>query len=140
MASGIYNRAKYNLAKKLVDLSADTFKVILLDGDHVFNADNNVLSDVSSNEISPGSAFGYIPGGATLGTPTVTQDNTNDCATFDAENAVWASATFTAYHAVIYDDSVSDNLVASIDFGGAKTVSAGTFTIQWSGNGIIRLS
>jgi hypothetical protein len=138
MASGIYNRLKYNVMKKLVDLSADTMKVILLSNSHAFNADHNVLTDVNSNELA--AAGNYATNGASLGSPTVTQDDTNDCATFDAADVAWSSASFTAYHAVIYDTTVSNNLIASIDFGGAKTVSAGTFTIQWSANGIIRLS
>ena len=138
MASGLYNRLKYNLMKKLVDLSGDTFKVILLSNLHVFNPDNNVLTDINSNELA--AAGNYVNGGAALGSPTVTQDDVNDCATFDALDVVWASASFTAYQAAIYDSTVSNNLVASIDFGGAKTVAAGTFTINWSANGIIRLS
>jgi len=140
MAQGTYNRWRYNLAMKLVNMDTDTFYVELLDNDHVFEPDNNVIGDVDSNEINPGSANGYIPGGALLPNPTVAQDDTNNCMTFDADNVVWNSATFDAYHAVIYDTSVSDNLVASIDFGGIKSVSAGTFTISWAGTGIIRLS
>lgn len=138
MASGVYNRLKYNIMKKLVDLSGDTFKVILLNNSHAFNADHNVLTDVNANELA--ASGNYATGGATLSTPTVTQDDTNDCGTFDAVDISWTTATFTAYHAVIYDTTVSNNLVCSIDFGGAKSVSAGTFTIQWSANGIIRLS
>ena len=51
------------------------------------------------------------------------------------------TASFTASHAIIYDDShASDALVCSFDFGGAQTVSAGTFTIQWAATGILRSS
>lgn len=140
MASGLYNRFKYNLMKKLVDLSTDTCKVILLDNDHAFNATHDILGDVSSNEISPGSALGYIPGGAAIGSPTVTQDDGANCAIFDGANVAWTDATFDAYHAVIYDDSVSDNLIGSIDFGSIKSVSSGTFTIQWHSDGIVKLA
>jgi len=140
MASGTYNRWRYNLMMKLVNMDTDTFYVELLDTDHAFDPDHDVIGDVDSNEINPGSANGYLPGGALLPNPTVAQDDTNNCATFDADNVVWSSATFSAYHAVIYDTSVTDNLVASIDFGGVKTVAAGTFTISWHINGIIRLS
>ena len=140
MASGAYNRGKFNLMKKLMDMDSDTFDVILLDNDHAFDADDNVETDVNSNEIAPGSAFGYSTGGETMTGLTVTQDDTNDCATWDADNVVWTDATFSAYHAVIVDRTVSDNLVLSIDFGGIKSVSSGTFTISWSANGIWRLA
>ena len=141
MASGLYNRLKYNLLKKLIDLSTDTCKVILLDSDHAFDADDNVLADVDANEISPGSALGYIPGGAAIATPTVTQDDANDCAVFNGVDVTWSDATFDAYHAVIYDDSVAgDPLIGSIDFGAIKSVSSGTFTIQWHTDGIVKLA
>lgn len=136
MASGLYNRFKYNLCKKLIDLSTDTFTVILLNDSHVFDADDNVMSDINANELANGN--GYTTGGAALATPTVTQDDTNDCATFDGADVAWTGATFTAYHAAIIDSSVSNTAIASIDFGGAKSVSAGTFTIQWATTGIIR--
>lgn len=140
MASGIYNRTKYNLAKKLMDFSADTFKVILLTNSHSFTASNNVLTDINTNEISGASGTGYTTNGVTLGSLSLTQDDGNNLAQWTAANAVWSSATFTAYFAAIYDSSVSNTLVACIDFGGAKSVTSGTFTIQWSGNGIIRLT
>jgi len=124
--------------KKLLDLSSDTLKVILLTTSHAFNADHNELTDINANELA--AAGNYATGGATLGSPTVTQDDANDCATFDGADVAWTGATFTAYHAAIYASTVSNNLIASIDFGGAKAVSAGTFTIQWSANGILKIS
>lgn len=137
MAQGIYNRLKYNFAKKLVDLSTDTIKVILLNNSHTFNADHNVLTDINTNEIT---GTGYTTNGNTLTGLTVTQDDTNDLMKFDANDTSWTSATFTAYHAGLYDFSVSDNLLGSLDFGGAKSVTTGTFLIQWAAAGIIRLT
>jgi hypothetical protein len=124
--------------KKLVDFSADSIKVILLNNSHAFDADHDVLTDISTNELA--TAGGYTAGGVAIGNPTVTQDDTNNCATFDGNDVAWTSATFSAYHAALYNDTVSDNLVASIDFGGLKSVTAGTFTISWSANGIYRLT
>ncbi len=135
MASGIYNRFKANLMNKEVDLEGDVIKVILLDTTHTFSAANDVLTDVSGNELSSGS--GYTTGGNTLTSKEVTQAATTK---WDAANRDWTTATFTAHHAVIYDTSVTDNLIASIDFGGGKAVVAGTFTIQWDSAGIITLA
>lgn len=138
MASGVYNRFKVNLANKIVDWEADTIKVMLLDNSHAFDADDDVIGDVSANEIS---GTGYTTGGATLASASVTQDDTNDLAKLDANDTAWGSASFTAYHAVLWDDTVAtDDLVCSIDFGGAQTVTSGTFTIQWNASGIITLS
>ena len=135
MASGMYDRFKANMMNKEVDLEADTVKVMLLDDSHSFTTTHNVIGDVSANEIA---GAGYSAGGATLAGKAVTQGTSTK---WDATDVEWTSATFTAYHAVIYDDTVAtDDLVASIDFGGAKSVSAGTFKIQWHVNGIVTLA
>lgn len=137
MSSGIYNRFKYNIVKKLVDLSTDSIKVMLLNNSHAFNPDHNVKTDINANEIS---GTGYTADGAALASLTVTQDDTNDKMVFDAADTAWTTATFSAYHAALIDVTVSNNLIASIDFGGVKTVTGGTFTIQWAAGGIITLS
>jgi len=135
MASGIYNRFKANLMNKEIDLEADTIKVALMDDNHAFNAAHNTWSQVSANEIS---GAGYSAGGEALDNKTVTQDATTK---WDADNVSWDSATFSAYHAVLYDDSLGgDDLIASIDFGGEQSVAAGTFEIQWDAAGIITLA
>jgi len=138
MASGIYNRCKYNWMAGVVDMVNDTIKIILLTSTHTFDADHDILTDVNTNEIS---GTGYSTGGNTLSGKTVTQDDTNDLAVFDATDTSWTTATFTARHAVLVDDTVSgDPLLCSIDFGTDKTVTGGTFTISFSSNGIIRIT
>ena len=140
MASGVYNRVKANLMNKEVDLGngGDAIKVLLLDNNHSFDADDDVLTDISANEI-PTSGTGYSQ--KTLANQAVTQDDANDVAKFDADDIQWTVATFTAYHAVIFDDTLaSDDLIGSIDFGGAKAVTGGTFTIQWASDGILELA
>jgi hypothetical protein len=135
MASGIYERFKANLMNKIVDLEADVIQVALMDNSHVFTATNNVWTDVSANEIS---GTGYTANGVVLASATVTQAATTK---FDGNDSAWTTATFTAYHAVLWDNTVAtDDLICSFDFGGAKTVTAGTFTIQWHANGIITLT
>ncbi len=133
MASGIYNRFKANLMNKVVDLEADTIKVTLYDNSHSFTAtDTDYTTD---NELA--TTGGYTQAGATLASKAVTEAATTK---WDAADTAWTSATFTAYHAVIYGSGGTNDLIASIDFGGAKTVAAGTFTIQWDSSGIITLA
>ena len=135
MANLIYNRFKYNLMKKLVDLSSTTtIKIALMKTGHSGSTvADNTWSQVSANELDSGS--GYTTGGYTLANTTVTQaattkwDNTVDPA--------WTTASFTAYYAVIYDGT---ELICSIDFNAGKTVASGTFTIQFDPNGIITLA
>lgn len=140
MSSGTYNRMKANLFNKLVDLGngGDVIKVALLNNSHTFDPDDDIWTDVSANEIET-SGTGYSQ--KTLASQVVTQDDANDLAKFDADDIQWTPATFTSYHAVIYDSTLgSDDLIGSIDFGGAKAVTGGTFTIAWNSNGILRLT
>ena len=133
MASGIYNRFKANVFNKEVDLEADTIKVALYNNTHVFTATDNVYT--ATDEIT---GTGYTAGGAALAGKAVTQAATTK---WDATDTEWTTATITAYHAVIYDDTHATNdLICNIDFGGAQTSTAGTFKIQWHADGIITLA
>ena len=135
MASGIYNRFKANLMKKVVDLVNDTIKCALMTNSHTFTATNTLWSNVSANEVA--ATGNYVAGGATLGTQAVTEAATTY---WSAANTTWATATITAYFAVLYDTTASNNLIACIDFGGAITSTGGTFQITWNGSGIITLA
>jgi hypothetical protein len=120
---------------KEVDLEVDAVNVMLLDDNHSFVATHNQKSEIVANEIS---GDGYDAGGKALANKGVTQGATTK---FDADDIAWTSSTFTAYFAVLYDDDLTnDDLICCIDFGGAKAVSGGTFTIQWHEDGIITLT
>ena len=139
MASGIYNDFKGDLMERNVKLTddGDGIYVSLLSDGHTFTLTDNVIGDVDANEIINQAGSGYTAGGQLLEDKSVT---TAEATKFDATDIAWSSSTFTAYHAVLYDLSNTSSLICSIDFGGAKTVSAGTFTIQWDGAGIITLT
>lgn len=137
MASGVYTEMIYKALSGNLNLSADTIKCALMNSSHSYNPENTVWSDVSANEIS---GTGYTSGGASMTGLSVTKDTTNHKVKFSANNVSWANATLTAYHAVLYDTTRSNTLLASIDFGGPQSVTNGTFTIQWNANGIIQFS
>lgn len=139
MASGIYNLWKSEIMKKTVDMVNDSLKIILLNNSHSFNADHDGYSDISANELS--TAGGYTQNTKTLASPAVTVDDTDDEGVFDAADTAWTSASFSAYHAAIYDDTHASNInVCSIDFGGVQTVTSGTFTLEWAAEGIINIT
>ena len=138
MADTIYNRFFANLMNKEVDLEADTIKVALLTSSYTINKDHNTWAEVSANEVS---GTGYTAGGATLANKSVTQDDTNDQATFDADDVTWSSSTITARYAVLYDNTLTnDDLLAIFDFGSDQSSSNGDFTLQFSASGILALS
>ena len=135
MSSGIYNRLLANLMNKEIDFEADVIKVALMDNVHAFSGADNVWADVSANEVTGAE---YTAGGKTLGGKVVTQGAVTN---FDATDVVWLDATISAYHAVLYDDTLAgDDLIASIDFGGIQAITDGNFTIVWDVLGIIKLT
>ncbi len=138
MADLIYNRFKFNLMGGIVDLdtSGDAIQVALMATGHsASTVADDEWGDVSGNEMS---GTGYTANGATLAGQAVTQAATTY---LDGTDTAWTTATFTAYYAVLFDDTVSlDPLICSFDFGGAQAVTAGTFTIQWNASGIITLA
>jgi hypothetical protein len=137
MASGIYNVFKGNLMKKEVNLhtGGDTIKVALYNSTHAFASADTAYT--TTYELTTAGSSNYTVGGATLASQAVTVAATTK---FAGADTAWTSATFTAAHAVLYDVTNSSSLICSIDFGGEKTVAAGTFTISWNAAGIITLA
>ena len=90
---------------------------------------------------------GYSSGGKALTNTGVAKSTVTSYTDFS--DVSWTSASFTARGCLIYNSSTisgltTDAAVCSIDFGGDKTVSSGTFTIQFptndSSSAIIRLT
>ncbi len=133
----MYQRFMANLMDKLVDLGTggDTIKVALMATGHsASTAADNTWADVSANEMS---GTGYTAGGSNLAGQTVAQGSS---AVWDGTDLAWTTATFSAFYAVLYDDTLAgDDLICSFDFGGVQAVTAGTFTIEWNASGIITL-
>jgi len=84
-----------------------------------------------------------------LGRPlaSVTSVFSSNVYTFDAADTVSANAVTTltnAYGVLVYDHSIAtpvvDQAICYNYFGGANTVTLGTFTIVWNGSGIFTLT
>ena len=88
----------------------------------------STTSFTTGNEVSSPSG-GYSSGGKAL-VNTGTSLATNTAIT-DFSDLSFVGVTITARGALIYNDTNSDKAVAVLDFGGEKTASAGTFTIQF---------
>jgi hypothetical protein len=138
-----------------------TFKQELLDGDHDISSDTIKLAlytdsatlDANTSAYSASDEVGgsgtYSAGGGTLAGANVSLTKTNATAStafVDFDDLSFTSATISAQAALIYNTS-SINVNASIavlDFGGVKTSTNGTFTIQFptndATNAILRIS
>ena len=120
--------------------TGNTFKIALFTSSATLGASTTAYS--TSNEITNSSGTAYTAGGATLTSVTPTTSGTT--ALCDFADVSYTSASFTANGALIYNSSASDKAVCAIAFGSDKTVTSGTFTIQFptadATNAIIRLA
>ena len=118
--------------------TGDTFKIALYSSSASLDATTTAYS--SSNEVSNSGTYTATGGSLTSVTPT-TSGTTALC---DFADISFTSATITARGALIYNSTDSNKAVAVLDFGGDKTSTSGTFTIQFpaadASNAILRLA
>ena len=107
--------------------SGNTFKLALYTSSASMGASTTAYS--TSNEISNTSGSAYTAGGKALTSVTPVLDGST--AVCDFADISFTSASFTANGCLIYNDTQSDKAVCVVAFGGDKTVSSGTFTIQF---------
>ena len=109
--------------------TGDTFKLAMYDNSASFTAATTAYT--ATNEVSASGS--YSAGGGALTNVTPTTSGTT--AFTDFADLSFTSATITAYGAMIYNTTPTSGLgltnpsVCILDFGGAKTSTAGTFTI-----------
>ena len=140
MADVIYNSFKRDIMNGSIDLDTDTIKVALVTSTYTPDQDAHDNFDDVTNEVS---GTGYTAGGATLGTVTVSVDNTDNEGVFDAADTSWTTSTITARGAVVYKSTgtpSTSKLICYFDFTSDKSSSAGTFTIAWNSEGILNLN
>ena len=123
--------------------AGSTFKIAL----YTSSADLTTLTTVYTTTAEVASGGGYTTAGETLTNTGVAKSTVTSYTDFS--DVSWTSASFTARGCMIYNSSTISGLttnacVCTIDFGGDKTVSSGTFTIQFpandSSNAIIRIT
>jgi hypothetical protein len=121
--------------------SGNTFNIALYTSSATLNKSTTAYS--TSNEISNTSGSAYSAKGKAL--TSVTPALSTDTACCDFNDISWTSASFTANGCLIFNDSATgDPAVCAIAFGSDKTVTSGTFTIQFptadASNAIIRIA
>ncbi len=119
----------------------NTFNIALYTSSATLNKSTTAYS--TSNEISNTSGSAYSAKGKAL--TSVNPALSTDTACCDFNDISWTSASFTANGCLIFNDSASgDPAVCSIAFGSDKTVTSGTFTIQFptadADNAILRIA
>ena len=143
IASAVCNTFKTEVLRAIHNFTAssgNTFKIALFTSDASLGAGTTAYG--TSNEISNTSGSAYSAGGKTIVSVTPALDGSTACCDF--ADVSFTSASFTANGCLIYNDTQSDKACAVVAFGGDKTVSSGTFTIQFpaadASNAIIRIA
>ena len=140
IAQAVANSFKKEILEGIHDLESggDTFKLALYDSSANLSA--ATTSFTTGGEV--GNTGQYSSGGGVLTGQTTSLDT--GVAIVDFAELSFTGVTLTARGALIYNTSESDKAVAVLDFGGDKTATAGTFTIQFptfnSTNAILRIS
>ena len=131
ITSAIANTFKTEILKAVHNFTAttgNTFNLALYTSSATLSASTTAYS--SSNEITNSSGTAYSAKGNALTSVTPVLDSST--AVCDFADTSWTSASFTANGCLIFNDSASgDPACCAVAFGGDKTVSSGTFTIQF---------
>ena len=121
--------------------TGNTFNLALYTSSATLSKSTTAYS--ATNEITNTSGSAYSAKGNAL--TSVTPVLSSDTAVCDFSDTSWTSASFTANGCLIFNDTATgDPACCAIAFGGDKTVSSGTFTIQFptadSSDAIIRIA
>ena len=143
ITSAICNSFKQEILEAEHNFTAstgNTFNLALYDSDATLGAGTTAYT--TSEEITNTSGTAYSAKGKALTSVTPTLDSST--AVCDFADVSWTSASFTARGCLIYNSTNSNKAVCAINFGADKTVTTGTFTIQFpaqtAGNAIIQIA
>ena len=117
--------------------TGDSFKLALYTSSASLGASTTAYT--ASNEAS---GTGYSAGGQTLDSGTISTSGTT--AFVDFADEVFSDVTLSADGCIIYNSSASNKAIATIDFGGTVSATAGDLTIEFPAAGastaIIRIA
>jgi len=126
----VCNSFKKELLEGIHDFEsgADEFKLALYEDTANLSAATTAYpGDSTGGQV--GDTGEYSQGGGVLQSQQTSLDTGVGIVTF--ANLSFTGVTLTARGALIYNTSESNKAVAVLDFGGNKTATAGTFTIQF---------
>lgn len=133
MASVFYNAGKGEILKANIDLESDTIKLAFMGTSYTPDVDAHVYwSDISASIASGTTA-------QTLASKTVTVDNTNNRAEFDAANISLSNITTNTNKFVLYKDTgvaATSPLICCIDITeGTLSPTDGTLALTINAEG-----
>jgi len=144
IVSAVCNTFKTEVLKAVHNFTAtsgNSFKLALYTSSATMGAATTAYA--TTNEITNTAGSAYTAGGKALTSVTPALDGSTACCDF--ANISFTSASFTANGCLIYNDTATgDPGVCVVAFGGDKTVTSGTFTIEFpaadASNAIVRIA
>ena len=143
MASNVKNIAKSRMMSGDMDLNADDMRLFLLMTNTTFDTDVDTdnTSGFTLDEMD-GANYARVA----LANETVTTDDTNDRAEFDADDVVFTSlgngtrqVQGAGIHEFITNDAGSFPL-CWVEFSGTINPGGSNLTIQWNAEGIVQIT
>lgn len=127
---------------KKIDWLNDTIKATVHTVGYVPDQDvHDFANDLTSEHAASG---GYTTGGVTLANKTLTYTGATNITTFDADDAVWSSATMTGRVVVLSDTTpgtAATNPLIGYHLSDVDIVSTGgEWRAQWNASGIGQLT
>jgi len=127
-----------------LDLDTDALKAALFDNTITPSQTVATASTVYGAGVWASGGVFDATGWPAVGRPlAATSGFSSNVYTFDSADTVSVNNTTTltnAYGALCYDDAIGDQGICYNYFGGANSVTSGTFTIVWNASGIFALT
>jgi hypothetical protein len=128
---------------------ADSFKLALYTSSATLSKSTTAYTAPADGTADPTNTYevsststGYTTGGNALTSTTPVLSGDTACVKF-ADTSI-SSASFTARGCLIYNSTNANKAVCAVNFGADKTVTSGTFTIQFpaqtAGNAIVQIA
>jgi hypothetical protein len=135
-AFGVTLQDAFDASQLAVNTGSDSFVMTLHTNTFTPNFDTHDLYADLTNEIT---GTGYTANTKAL--TTVTFVAASGFLKFDADDTAWTGATFSAVRQRVVNDTTltGDALLLCTDLGTDYAVTAGTFTIAESANGLLRV-
>ena len=122
------NHYKYQLGKGLIDLSADTIIVVLMNTTFAFNKDTHAtLADITADQLATGN--GYTQDNKALANQVFTEDDSGDQAVMTCDDVTWTASGGDIGPSggwCMVDMTTADNtVIGNVDFGTDVTILDG---------------
>ncbi len=129
----VSNHFKYQQGLGLINLSTDSFKIILMNSAFTFDRDAHAtLADVTASQLA--TLNGYTQDNKELDNQAWAEDDTNDKGLFTCDDVTWTATADDDANGIgptgsyiIYDDTTADDtVICCVDFETDYTVFEGS--------------